>query len=80
MFEMRGVFAEFERAMIDERVKVGLSTPRAKGKKLGRPSLSAATEAAILRDLQSEAGSLRVLAAKHGVSVGTVHRLRRERL
>ncbi|MBR7651728.1 recombinase family protein [Brucella oryzae] len=80
MFQMMGVFAEFERAMISERVKAGLSTARAKGKKLGRPSLSATTEAAILRDLQGETGSLRALAAKHGVSVGTVHRLRRERL
>lgn len=79
MFQMMGVFAEFERAMISERVKAGLSTARAKGKKLGRPGLSAVTEAAILRDLRGEApASLRTLAAKHGVSVGTVHRLSRE--
>nr|WP_313023909.1 recombinase family protein [Brucella intermedia] len=79
MFQMMGVFAEFERAMISERVKAGLSTARAKGKKLGRPGLSAVTEEAILRDLRGEApASLRALAAKHGVSVGTVHRLSRE--
>jgi len=52
MFEMMSELAEFERAMIDERVKVGLSTARAKEKKLGIPSLSAATEAAILRDFR----------------------------
>ncbi|UWL60668.1 recombinase family protein [Brucella pseudintermedia] len=79
MFQMMGVFAEFERAMISERVKAGLSTARAKGKKLGRPGLRPETESAILRDLQGEAPtSLRALAAKHGVSVGTVHRLSRE--
>lgn len=79
MFQMMGVFAEFERAMISERVKAGLSTARAKGKKLGRPGLRPETEAAILCDLRGEApASLRALAAKHGVSVGTVHRLSRE--
>jgi len=37
MFQMVGVFAEFEREMISERVKSGLDRVRAKGKKLGRP-------------------------------------------
>src|SRR5207344_1849304 len=34
MFQMMGVFAEFERAMIRERVKSGLQRTRAQGKKL----------------------------------------------
>jgi hypothetical protein len=37
MFQMMGVFAEFERAMIRERVKAGLERARAQGKTLGRP-------------------------------------------
>ena len=37
MFQMLGVFAEFERAMIKERINAGLSRARAQGKKLGRP-------------------------------------------
>src|SRR6202040_3291836 len=41
MFQMMGVFAEFERAMIVERVKAGLSRARSQGKRLGRPSLAA---------------------------------------
>jgi len=36
MFNMCGVFAEFERAMIKERVKSGLSRAKANGKQLGR--------------------------------------------
>jgi len=32
-----GVFAEFERAMIRERVNAGLTRAKAQGKKLGRP-------------------------------------------
>ena len=38
MFQMLGVFAEFERAMIQERVKAGLARARAAGKTLGRSS------------------------------------------
>ena len=37
MFQMMGVFAEFERAMIQERVRAGLARARAEGKRLGRP-------------------------------------------
>jgi DNA invertase Pin-like site-specific DNA recombinase len=36
MFQMCGVFAEFERAMIVERVNAGLARARAHGVKLGR--------------------------------------------
>lgn len=40
LFSMLGVFAEFEREMIQSRVKAGLDRAKAAGKKLGRPSLS----------------------------------------
>ena len=36
MFQMLGVFAEFERAMIGQRVMTGLARARAEGKQLGR--------------------------------------------
>src|ERR1700691_3957069 len=39
MFQMMGVFAEFERAMIRERVLAGLARARAQGTKLGRRRL-----------------------------------------
>ncbi len=38
MFQMVGVFSEFERSMISERVKLGLERVRSKGTKLGRPT------------------------------------------
>ncbi len=41
MFQMMGVFAEFERAMIQDRVKAGLARARAQGKTLGRPKVPA---------------------------------------
>lgn len=37
MFQMVGVFSEFEREMISERVKLGLERVKSNGKKLGRP-------------------------------------------
>ena len=38
LFQMMGVFAEFERAMIQDRVRAGLERAKAQGKVLGRPS------------------------------------------
>ena len=37
LFQMLGVFAEFEAAMIRERSRAGLARARAQGKRLGRP-------------------------------------------
>ena len=47
MFQMMGVFAEFERAMIQERVRAGLARARDEGTKLGRPKIAKTTEKAI---------------------------------
>jgi len=37
LFQMLGVFAEFERALIQERVRAGIAKARATGTKSGRP-------------------------------------------
>jgi DNA invertase Pin-like site-specific DNA recombinase len=72
MFQMLGVFAEFERAMIRERVKSGLERARAQGKTLGRPPIEAKKEAAIRADLRLGKAGIMKLAATYGVGVGTV--------
>jgi DNA invertase Pin-like site-specific DNA recombinase len=54
LFQMMGVFAEFERAMIRERVKSGLERAKAQGKRLGRPTIDASKEAVIREDLRGE--------------------------
>src|SRR6266850_4239918 len=51
MFQMLGVFAEFERSMIKERVRAGLARARAEGKRLGRPAIKPETQQAIRRAL-----------------------------
>jgi DNA invertase Pin-like site-specific DNA recombinase len=77
MFQMMGVFAEFERAMIQERVRAGLERARAQGKRLGRRPIDARKEAAIRADLREGKAGIMKLAAAHGVGVGTVQRISR---
>lgn len=74
MFQMCGVFAEFERAIIRERVCAGLARARQQGKTLGRPRIGAGTERAI-RAARSEGLGINRIARRVGVGVGTVQRV-----
>ncbi len=75
MFQMMGVFAEFERAMIQERVRAGLARARAEGKQLGRPRIAEKTERAVQAALaKKNRPGVRKIAATLGVAVGTVQR------
>jgi DNA invertase Pin-like site-specific DNA recombinase len=76
LFQMMGVFAEFERAMIRERVMSGLERAKAQGTTLGRRPIDAEKEAAILVDLRSGKAGIIKLAGLHGVGVGTVQRIK----
>jgi DNA invertase Pin-like site-specific DNA recombinase len=68
MFQMLGVFAEFERGMIRERVNVGLARAKAKGTKLGRRPVKPAVETRI-RELKAE--GMGILKIGRTVGVGT---------
>ncbi len=72
MYQMCGVFAEFERSMIQERVKAGLARARAQGKTLGRPTVPPITVRKI-QNLRASGLSLRAISKRTGVSVGKVH-------
>jgi DNA invertase Pin-like site-specific DNA recombinase len=74
MFQMLGVFAEFERVMIKERINAGLSRARAQGKKLGRPRVSLEVESKI-RELRSMGRGIRKIAGQLRVGVSTVKRV-----
>ena len=76
LFQMMGVFAEFERAMIRERVKSGLERAKAQGKRLGRRPIDADKEATIRADLAAGGAGIIKLAKVHGVGVGTVQRIK----
>lgn len=79
MFGMMGVFAEFERAMIRERVKAGMARAKAvgtrSGRAIGRPRIDEAQRAEAVRLLAGGA-SIPAVARAVGIGVGTVHRLR----
>jgi DNA invertase Pin-like site-specific DNA recombinase len=74
LFQMMGVFAEFERTMIQERVKAGLERAKAQGKRLGRPPVSAKTEAKIRKLRDTGMGKLKI-ARTLSVGVSTVQRV-----
>ncbi len=73
---MMGVFAEFERAMIRERVMAGLATAKDAGKVLGRPRVDAAIEKKIAGLLANGMGQIRA-AKTLGCGVSTVQRVAR---
>jgi DNA invertase Pin-like site-specific DNA recombinase len=74
MFAMCGVFAEFERAMIQERVHAGLNRARAQGKTLGRPKTSDKKEAQIIQ-LRGQGKGIRKIATEVGCGVSVVQRV-----
>jgi DNA invertase Pin-like site-specific DNA recombinase len=77
MFQMCGVFAEFERGMIRERVNAGLARARAKGTKLGRPPVKPAVEARI-RVLRGQGMGILRVARTLGVGTSVVQRVMNE--
>jgi DNA invertase Pin-like site-specific DNA recombinase len=79
MFQMMGVFAEFERAIIQERVRAGLRRARNEGIRLGRPRIPADLEKRILAALRAPGRTegVRKIAARFGVDPGTVQRVSR---
>ena len=83
MFGMLGVFGEFERSMIQARVRAGMerakANPRKGAKAIGRPKIGADTEKAIRDRLVAGTGMLKI-AKELGIGSGTVQRVRREML
>jgi DNA invertase Pin-like site-specific DNA recombinase len=78
LFGMMGVFAEFERGMIQERVRAGLARAKAKGTKsgnpIGRPAVGAKVENRI-RALRAEGLGMLKVAKLVGCGVSVVQRV-----
>jgi DNA invertase Pin-like site-specific DNA recombinase len=66
MFALVSAFAEFERSIIQERVKAGLVKAKAQGKKLGRPKKKVDT--ARIKELRKQGLSVRKVAEVLGIS------------
>lgn len=72
MFHVIGAMAEFERSLIQERVRAGLKNARAKGKRLGRPRV--VVDAAKIATLRSQGLSWAKIGEALGLGEGTVRR------
>ena len=74
MFQMSGVFAEWERGMIRERVMAGLARAKAGGTRLGRPRKPASVERAV-RKARGEGKGIHAIARQLKIGTGTVQRI-----
>lgn len=73
MFQIIGAMAEFERALIQERVRAGLRNARAKGRRLGRPRV--VVNASRIASLRAQGRSWAQIRDETGVSKGTAQRV-----
>jgi DNA invertase Pin-like site-specific DNA recombinase len=81
MFQMMGVFAEFERAVIVERVKAGLARARLhgtrSGKAIGGQRVSASREKEVMAALLKGDRGMQKIARELGCGVSLVQRVKR---
>lgn len=80
LFGMMGVFAEFERGMIQERVKSGMARAKERGTKsgnpIGRPAVTSDVEEQIL-ELRGKGMGMIKIAREIGCGVSVVQRITR---
>jgi DNA invertase Pin-like site-specific DNA recombinase len=72
MFHVIAAMAQFERSLIQERVRAGLRNAVSKGRKLGRPRI--AVDIAQIRRLRGQGRSVREIANALGYSRSLVHK------
>jgi DNA invertase Pin-like site-specific DNA recombinase len=77
MFQIIGAMAEFERALIQERVKAGIRNARAKGKRIGRRRVD--VDVSRIAMLRASGASWRTIERELGISVRTARRLLSDR-
>jgi DNA invertase Pin-like site-specific DNA recombinase len=77
VFQITGAFAEFERSMIQQRIRAGLKRAVAQGIKLGRPKIDQALERKAQKQLEKGVGILKV-ARTLGLGTGTVQRIKHQ--
>jgi DNA invertase Pin-like site-specific DNA recombinase len=75
MFQMLGVFAEFERGIIRERVRAGLQRAKAQGKVLGRRRNDDPERLASVRRLRKKGVGIGKIARTLGIGASYVQRV-----
>jgi len=77
MMQLLGAMAEFERALIQERVRAGLRNAKSKGVRLGRPRVFVSESR--IDALRVAGASWRAISKELGLALGTVHRIAQAR-
>jgi DNA invertase Pin-like site-specific DNA recombinase len=77
IFTVLGAVASFERSILVERIRLGISNAKRRGVRLGRPVLKKLTaeDIAQIRAQRLAGATIRKLASDHGTTVWTVHKL-----
>ena len=75
MFQMCGVFAEFERGMISERVKAGQDRAKSQGKHIGRPSNLNDGLIHSIKYMREQGLGIRKISKELKVGVSTVYKV-----
>lgn len=75
LFNIAGAMAQFERQLIQSRVKAGIARAKAKGVKLGRKKLDDAKVTASVRKMRAEGIGLVKIGRTLGIGTSTVQRL-----
>jgi DNA invertase Pin-like site-specific DNA recombinase len=75
MFQLLGVFAEWERQTIVDRVNAGLVRARLAGKKLGRPSTINDSVISAVKLLRNQNLGIRKISTQLRIGVGTVMKI-----
>lgn len=70
VFHIMASLAQFESALISERVKAGMARAKAQGKKVSRPTLSASVQQQI-KDLHDQRVSINQISKQLGIGYGT---------
>jgi DNA invertase Pin-like site-specific DNA recombinase len=80
LFNLLATFAQFERALIAERVRAGMARAKRQGKHVGRPLALNGDLDALRPAIEAGTLSRRQAARPLGVTVSTISRLCRERV
>jgi len=75
MFQMCGVFAEFERGMTSDRVKCGQERAKSQGKHIGRPSGLNEGLSHSIKYMKEHGIGIRRIATDLKVGVSTVYKV-----
>ena len=77
MFQLIAAMSQFERSLIQERVKAGLQNAKRKGKRLGRRPVE--VNLSEVTSLRHAGASWRMISQEMGISVGKLHKAFQQR-